>query len=136
MTVTTEDGVREVKDEGYKKWISELADFITSLGHEVIIPHENCDWRDHPERAPIDLKFCHASVTSADAIVAYVGNPQSGGVCLEVGFAATHGKKCVILKKPEERISLLLENLHGITDAALVEFNNDEELFNKLEQVL
>ena len=71
-----------------------------------------------------------------DILIAYLGEPQSAGVAIEIGYAISHKIPVIIIKKPEEKITLLAQGLNSISSCKIVEFKNDIDLIKKLEQTL
>src|SRR5512134_3731560 len=85
-----------------------FAEACRRAGWEAYVPHQHADpVRDaHLTNVDVATRDVH-QVTSADALVAYVGEP-SLGVGAEVAMALAAGKRVLILAEQDRRVSRFL----------------------------
>jgi nucleoside 2-deoxyribosyltransferase len=105
-----------------------LADALEMSGHEVFSAHRREAWGeklDPPEAAlPADLgglKWC-------ELVVAYVGDPPSPGVQLELGYALALGRELLVFMDRGQREPYLVRGLAAAGAAQLVEIDDTREI--------
>ena len=119
-------------DPTYRDWLEKLIFFIEKRNHQIISSHVREAWgkkRDLPEVAIVND---FTSIREADMLIAYIGDPPSLGVQMELGYASSYHKKIVILCDSGTRLPFMVEGLHKITEVCLIRFENSEDLFSKV----
>lgn len=122
----------------YNDWLKKITESIEEMGHNVSLPHrEDHQWgKLFPDIKDLAPKQYNKITKETDLLLAYIGSPQSGGVCIEIGYAISHKVPVVIIKKPKEKITLITEGLRMISECAIIEFENDKILIDKLREKL
>lgn len=136
---TKKDGVEYGwTPDNFNRWLENTVNEIEKFGHEVTIPHRDYhDWgRIFPPLEKLFVMQYEKITNGTDLLLAYIGDPQSGGVCIEIGYAIRSGIPVVIIKRPEEKITLLAGGLNSIGRCEIIEFSKDEELIKKLKDRL
>ena len=88
-----------------------FAEACRAAGWEAYVPHQHADPVRDPHMTNIDVATRDLDhVTSADALVAYVGEP-SLGVGAEVAIALAAGKRVLIVAEADRRVSRFLLGL-------------------------
>jgi len=122
----------------FNEWLEKMTNEIERLGHKITIPHRDYhNWgRVFPPLEELFIMQYKKITTETDLLLAYIGNPQSGGVCIEIGYAIRSGIPVIIIKRPKEKLTLLAHGLNSISKCEIVEFERDEELIEKLNSRL
>jgi nucleoside 2-deoxyribosyltransferase len=99
-------------------WRTQLCTLFGSLqdqGHSVFLAHERESWGEElmtPEECtPLDFR----EMVKADVVCAYLGNPPSHGVHIELGWASALGKPIVLLIDEDVRYTPLVWGIAGVT---------------------
>jgi hypothetical protein len=79
-------------------------------------------WMTPDECTPLDFH----GVMTADLLVAVPGNPISGGVCIEIGWASGVGVPVVLLLEKDADYSHLVVALHTVREAHEIRFDSIE----------
>ncbi len=74
-------------------------------------------------------------IKQSDIFLVYIDD-YSTGLYIELGWASMLKKDILILLKADARYSPFLLGLHKICKTTIFKFQNDEELFLKLDQML
>ena len=74
------------------------------------------------------------SIRNCDLLVAYLGDPLSYGVQMELGFAAAFEKPIIVIHESHINPPYLVNGLGGITRFSNVTFNNEAELLDQLHK--
>lgn len=124
--------------ESYNEWLKNMTQKIESFGHSLTLPHRDYNkWgKIFPPLEELLVKQYKRITSETDLLLAYIGNPQSGGVCIEIGYAIRSGIPVIIIKRPEENITLLARGLNCISSCEVVEFKNDCDLVKKIKDRL
>ncbi|MFA6096959.1 MAG: hypothetical protein WC788_05020 [Candidatus Paceibacterota bacterium] len=124
--------------DDFNKWLENTTDRIEEMGHEITIPHRDYHgWgKTFPPLRELFMAQYKKITDETDLLLAYIGDPQSGGVCIEIGYAIRSGIPVIIIKRPEEKITLLAHGLNSISKCEIVEFESDEDLIKKLKRRL
>lgn len=120
----------------YRSWLEKLIGFLERKGHQVFVAHVREAWGEKLEPPEIAIANDFASIKDSDLVIAYIGNPYSPGVQMELGFASSFGKKIIILTETESESPYLVRGLHQLTDTMLIRFNTQEDLITKLDKVV
>lgn len=121
--------------DNYNNWLKKIIDAVEATGHKVRSPHrDDHQWgKIFPKIEDLSLVQYDKITKESDLLLAYIGAPQSGGVCIEIGYAISHKVPVIIIKKPEEKITLIAYGLDSIGKCEILEFTNDEDLIQKLK---
>jgi nucleoside 2-deoxyribosyltransferase len=84
---------------------------------------------------PIEMAGnCFKQIDSSDLVIAYP--EKSRGVHIELGWAASRGKKIIVLMKNGEKTSSMISGLESVTDAMIIRFKDNKDLQKQLHNVL
>ena len=124
--------------DDYINWVKNIVEKLESLGYKVFCPYRDThNWgKSFPDLKELCREQYNKITKETDCLIAYLGEPQSAGVAIEIGYAISHKIPVIIIKKPEEKITLLAHGLDSISSCKIIEFENDEDLIQKLKQTL
>ncbi len=109
-----------------------IAEIIENEGYEIIskwVLEEDLKINTSPKDI---LKRDIESVLKSDMLIAEVSNP-SHGVGMEVAIAFLSGKKIILIKNKNSKISYMLQ---GIPDKEIIEYTSKEDIKEKLSEKL
>ena len=121
---------------GYRTWLASIADRLRQAGHEVVCAHEREAWGadlDAPEDA-VSLDF--QEIDASDAVVAYVGEPPSPGVQLELGYASARRKPIVLFYRRDSYPPYLTQGISAVTEVVQFSFDHEDYAGERLISVL
>ena len=132
---TTDSKYGWISDE-YINWLKKIIKKLESLGYEVFCPYR--DTHKWGKFFPDLTELCRDQYTKitkeTDILIAYLGKPQSAGVAIEIGYAISHKIPVIIIKKPEEKITLLAQGLNSVSPCKIIEFETEDDLIDKLQK--
>ncbi len=112
----------------FKGYWERLMDTLDASGHEVFSAHRREAWGtrlDPPESALAadlgGLRWC-------EIVIAYVGNPFSPGVQLELGYSLALGRRLIVFIDEGQAEPYLMRGLPAVADAELVEIADIREI--------
>lgn len=115
--------------------IRSLLKYFREKGYIVESAHERERWGEDwytPEVCtPLDFK----QVESSDFLIAMPGNPPSGGVHVELGWASALGKKVILLLEEGANYTNLVLGLEELTSVEFVYYKSFDEVFGKLDRI-
>lgn len=120
----------------YRTWLEKIIRFLESKGHQVISKHVREKWGEDLNTPEDAIEHDFDSAKTSDLIIAYLGNPFSPGVQMELGIALCYHKKIIVLTESKSEIPYLVRGLHKLTDTVFIEFKNEEDLITKLDKHL
>jgi nucleoside 2-deoxyribosyltransferase len=120
----------------FKAWLEELIFFIKSQGVKVISSHIRENWGENIFSPPDAITADFSGIERSDLLVAYVGEPASAGVLMELGFAAAIKKKVVIIKEKGSELPYFANGLNAWTETEFIEYENNGQLKELLKQRL
>ncbi len=111
-----------------RRFYDELASLVERCGHEAYVPHHNTDPVTASALSPETVfRADLAALSSADAVIAHVGQPSTG-VGAELALACASGRRVLGLKRPGERGSRFAEGLVLDAGGRVCTFEDDREL--------
>ncbi len=93
----------------------ELIERVKELGMEYFLAHEREDWGAKYTSAKESTVVDYKAMQSSDIVVAIPGNPISGGVHMELGWATSMKKKILIFLDKNHEYSPMVEGACGLT---------------------
>lgn len=119
-----------------RDFYDELADIVTSLGHEAYVPHHSTD----PVAAGgLSARTVFATdvsaLNNAEAVIAHIGLPSTG-VGAEVALATGSGRRVLGLKRQGEKGSRFAEGLIADAGGIVSEFDGRAQLVDAVEHWL
>lgn len=118
------------------KEMQSLLEHLRSKGFAAASSHERENWgetRYSPEKCtPLDLE----EIKKSDILLAIPGNPPSGGVHIELGWASALGKKIIVLLEEGHTYSNLVHGLPMLTNTVFIRYKMIDKTFKDLDRVL
>ena len=130
----TIDSKTNLINETYKAWLQKIIDYLQQKVDILYNSHTREEWGvklSSPKEA-VSIDF--AEIRIADCIIAYIGNPRSIGVSVELGFAAAHKKPIFILNEKDDEVPYFVQGLEAYTNVKLINFEDLNDLFIKLDK--
>jgi nucleoside 2-deoxyribosyltransferase len=121
-------------DETYKKWLMQIINYFQRKTNILYNSHIREKWGAEILNPKDALYIDFSEIKITDLVVAYIGDPPSSGVLMELGFAAALNKPIIIFTEDNKLIPYFTRGLDGWTDANVIYFNDLNDLFNKLDQ--
>jgi len=113
-----------------------LINYFERKGYEVHNSHAREKWGEDFMKPEVCAPLDYDGVKRADLIVAIPGDPPSGGVHIELGWASALGKKIIILLSCNEKYSNLVLGLNRITDVSYVNLYDSGDRFCGLDNLV
>jgi nucleoside 2-deoxyribosyltransferase len=117
-------------------FIEQIIQFLTERGHTVMNAHVREEFGDKlmppHECTKIDLE----QVRDADLLIAFPGEPSSGGVHVEIGWAAAFQTKILLLLKKGATYSPVLKGLNSMAAVSNIDYTNETDMYTQLEKVI
>lgn len=114
--------------ESFRAHWGRLADALERNGHSVFSAHRREAWGadlDSPEAA---LKADLDGLRASELVVAYVGDPASPGVQLELGYAIANHKKILLFIDQGQKEPYLVRGLPHLPNFELFDIDNLGEI--------
>jgi nucleoside 2-deoxyribosyltransferase len=86
-------------------------------GAHVFSAHHNESWGEQWLAADLCTPIDHNAIRQADVVCAVIGNPPSGGVMIELGWASALHVPCLLVLPKDGRFSPLVAGLNTIVAA-------------------
>jgi len=117
-----------------KETIEKIFELLTTLGHDV----RNAHVREEFGNKLLDPETCTKldleEIKKCDLFVAMPGNPASGGVHVELGWASALNKEILLLLKENSHYSPLVTGLHKVSKAKIIYFKNQADLLDRIKR--
>ncbi len=120
------DPKTQVMDPQFRTWLTPFLDRLKADGHEVVCAHEREKWGESPYPPPRALIADLDAIKAADAIVAFIGDPVSPGVQMEIGYALSFPKPVVWIEQPGSKVPYLMEGLDAATRTVRLPFREED----------
>ena len=110
-------------DHQYRDFFEKLKTGVKERGHKYFLAHEREDWgaeyKGPMECVPVDYQ----GVSDCDFLIVIPGNPISGGVHVELGWASALKKDLHIFVEKDARYSPVVMGLGSLTKVSYHETN-------------
>lgn len=123
-------------DEGNKQFLESMRNRILDKKEEVFLAHFREKWGKELMTADECTFDDFKEMNESDVVLAFPGNPISGGVHIELGWASALKKKIYIFLDKDAAYSPLIEGMKTITDVRIVELPSDYSADTILESVV
>lgn len=123
--VNTETGRIDEKEFNY---LSTIRNDIIANNYEVFLAHYREEWGKKLMTPDVCTPLDFAEMEKTDLVLAFPGEPASGGVHIEIGWASAMKKKVVLFLKKGFDYSPLILGLGKVTDSKIVYYEKYEEL--------
>ncbi len=119
-----------------KAMVNSLISCLDNKGFLVDNSHLREDWGKawmSPENCtPLDYKH----IKDADLFIAIPGDPPSGGVHIELGWASALNKRIIILLEEGLNYSNLVLGLHKVAKVDYIYYKNINDCLDKLDKLM
>lgn len=107
-------------DENNKKFLENMRNEILERKEEVFLAHFREKWGKELMTADECTFDDYKQMRESDVVLAFPGNPISGGVHIELGWASSLQKKIYLFLEEGAVYSPLIEGMKTITDVRVV----------------
>lgn len=122
-------------DENNKKFLESMRNEIIERDAEVFLAHFREKWGKELMTADECTFDDFKQMKESDVVLAFPGNPISGGVHIELGWASSLQKKIYLFLEEGAVYSPLIEGLNTITDVRVVKLPANYSVDTVLEAV-
>lgn len=121
-------------EEGYKELLLNIKRVLNDLGYDVHLALERECWGAEFWTDEECTKRDYQEIKESDAVIALFDETFSGGVHVELGWASEMKKKIIIITNKKDNLCSLIKGMGTISKCNFIEFDNIEEIFQKLKQ--
>ncbi len=114
-------------------FIINLIEQLEQKGHVVRNAHKREKFGKELMHPLVCTKEDFKEIQDCDLFLAIVGNPPSGGVQVELGWASALNKRIILLLHEETEYSPLVNGLSSVTDSKIIRFRDETEIPKILE---
>lgn len=119
-----------------QEFIEKMICFLEEKGHYARNAHSREKFGKDLMPAHVCTKLDLEEIQQCDLFIAMPGNPPSGGVHIELGWASAIGKKIILLLRKNGEYSPLIKGLDTVGDVTTIIFENEQELFERLGRLI
>jgi Nucleoside 2-deoxyribosyltransferase len=98
-----------------------IASALEHSGHEVFSAHKREAWGDDLATPEAALKADVSDLLASELIIAYIGNPPSPGVQMELGYAIATHKRILVFTENQPNEPYLVRGLTGLPHAEVLD---------------
>lgn len=125
-------------EQKYRSFFDGLKGFARENNFDYFLAHEREDWGAEYKGPEECVPHDYEGVVKSDVMIVVPGNPVSGGVHVEMGWASANNKKMHIFLEKDKKYSPVVMGLKSLTN---VEYHYAEafpsiELLNEIKSVL
>ena len=128
------DNETKLINEEFKDWLSKIIEYFKKNIQNVNNSHVREEWGANIYPPSDAIRHDFSDIRNADCVIAYIGNPPSSGVLVELGFAAAIKKPIVIFTENKQLIPYFVLGLNNWTNTKIIVFDSLEDLFDKFNQ--
>ncbi len=125
-----------VLKEEKRAFITQIMAVLEKNGYQIENAHARegwgKDWMPPETCTPID----YLAIKSSDLFIAIPGNPPSGGVHIELGWASALETNIVLLLEEGKNYSNLVLGLGTVGKVAYVQYRTQDDCLQKLDDLL
>lgn len=127
----------EVKPE-YRSFFDGLKEIAKEKGHEYFLAHEREDWGAEFKGPEECVPHDYQGVVDSDIMIVVPGDPISGGVHVELGWASANKKMIHIFLQKDKKYSPVVMGLKTLTDVVYHYSDGfpSERLLNDIKKVI
>ena len=116
--------------------IKKLLDLLQSRGHSVCNAHKREHWGEMWMAPETCTSLDYDEIRDSDMVIAIPGNPPSGGVHVELGWASSLGKRIVILLRTGKTYSNLVMGLGTLGKIEHVYYDHLDDCLDQLKKLV
>lgn len=109
---------------GFKQELLSLYQSLRKQGYEVISAHEREQWGEKLMAAEVCTPLDLAGIRECDLLVVIPGNPPSGGVHIEIGYATAKRKPIIQIRQNADTYTPLLNGICTETETTWLSFRH------------
>lgn len=111
--------------KNYREFLEKLIQSTKQLGCDYFLAHERENWGKQYTSDVESTQIDFTTIKDADLICVIPGIPHSGGVHVELGWAAANKKKLRIFLQKGYTYSPMVTGIHKLTDTKYYYYNDD-----------
>ena len=119
--INAQTGVVEAE---FRQQLTSLYQYLREQGHTVMSAHEREEWGNNLMSPHECTTLDFAGIRECDLLMTVPGNPASGGVHMEIGYAAAHGKPIIQILDTKGDYTPLIHGLHTVTTISCLYFRH------------
>jgi hypothetical protein len=123
LTQYVDEDDRSTMDDFRAHW-GRIADALERNGHDVFSAHRREAWGDDLDSPDSALKADLEGLQASELVVAYIGDPPSPGVQLEIGYAMAHHKKILVFIDQGQGEPYLVRGLPSLSNFELFDIDD------------
>ncbi|MFA5763987.1 MAG: nucleoside 2-deoxyribosyltransferase [archaeon] len=116
--------------------LKNIMNYLEEKGHIVKNAHSREKFGVELMTPNVCTKADFDEVNNCDIFMAIVGNPPSGGVHVELGWASALNKKIILLLHEGQEYSPLITGLTSVSNTKIVKFKDESEFPKILDKLL
>jgi len=128
------DPATQLIEQSYRVWLESIIQDLESEGHSVTGAHIREHWGAKLEPPEVAIQNDFNSVRECDLAIAYLGNPPSPGVQMELGFAIAFKKPIIIIHEKQSTPPYLVKGIRKLTLASEIAFTDRDQLLKSLRK--
>ena len=125
-------------DEKNRQFLEDMRNSILDKKVDIFLAHFREKWGKELMTADECTFDDFKEMKESDVVLAFPGNPISGGVHIELGWASALNKKIYLFLEKNASYSPLIEGMKTITDVRIVELPENytiETVLNAVEEI-
>lgn len=125
-------------DEKNRQFLEDMRNSILDKKADIFLAHFREKWGKELMTADECTFDDFKEMKESDVVLAFPGNPISGGVHIELGWASALNKKIYLFLEKNASYSPLIEGMKTITDVRIVELPENytiETVLNAVEEI-
>jgi hypothetical protein len=119
-----------------REFIEKMIFFLEEKGHYVRNAHSREKFGKDLMPAHVCTKLDLEEIRACDLFIAMPGNPPSGGVHVELGWASVLDKKIILLLRKKGKYSPLIHGLGTVGNVETIVFGDEKEIFENLGRMI
>ena len=121
-------------EQNYRTFLENLIQELVYKGHLVTSAHVREEWGAKLESPEIAIQNDFNSIKDCNLLIAFLENPPSPGVHMELGFAAAIKKPIIIIHGADYSLPYLVNGLSKWTKAINLSFESKSQLLELLDK--
>jgi len=135
FTGSIQKETRRLPDD-YRQWLAKIIRELRASGHEVLCAHEREQWGEKLDSPETAIHLDWEAIRKSDVLLAYLGNPPSPGVQMELGYASALQKTIIVASEKHSDVPYLVRGLTRITNTIFVQFEDPSGLSHGIAQAI
>jgi hypothetical protein len=125
------------KDPSYPLFLQEVTALLERLSHEVYLAQREDGWGESVNSPENDAEKDFDYIRRwCDCVICYPRDYTSTGVCIELGWASSLGKRIFLLEESSQATPPYVQGLRMLTEFTIVRFGDTPTLLDLLAEKL